>query len=310
MKQCKATFLVIVILASIAAVRAPRAEAQDDRKRIEELERKVADLERRLRQLESQQKAVPIARVGSTTITNIDLDLARQIESARGGTPPADYFVLIVLMERAFYDEIAARLRVQVSAEEIAAERTRLDRETPADVLKKIKTVLESRPGMYDAVIVRPGLISAKVKKQAAGQGGAKDSADALLKAAVADPMALSKEGQLRPKDYERLDSRTLDDDPKAKLKEWDEKHLSTLRSGQVKPEVLDFGDKLCVARLIERRGHHVVIERVWFTKGAADGWLREQLKTVELEVTDKALNEELRLKAKGYPIADRLFNR
>ena len=310
MKQGKVTFLVVVILASLAAVRAPRAEAQDDRKRIEELERKVADLERRIRQLESQQKAVPIARVGSITITNVDLDLARQIEAARGGTPPADYFVLMVLMERAFYEEIAGRLKVQVSAEEIANERARLDRETPAEVLKKIKAALESRPGAYDAMVVRPGLINAKVQKQAAGQGGAKDAADALLKAALADPTALAKEGQARPKDYERLDTRTLDDDPKAKLNEWDDKYLATLRSGQVKPEVIDAGDRFCVARLIERRGHHVVIERVWFTKGAADGWLREQLKTVELEVSDKTLSEELKLKAKGYPIADRLFNR
>jgi len=309
MNTSRSLFGAVVAIALIVAVAARPVTAQDDRRRIEELERKVAELERRLRALEGGQRNVPVARVGRVSVTLLQIDLTRDVESVRAGTAQADWFLLVLLMERAFYDEMGQKLGVQVGAEELNAERLRLDRETPAEQQKKIKAVFDGHAGMYDSMIVRPGLVRAKVEKLAAG-GGAKEAQDFLTKA-LADPFAISKEGAVRPKDYVRIDSRNIDDDEKkAKAKEWDEKNLGTLRSGQVKPELIDTGDGWLVAKLIERRGKHTVYEYITFKKGAPDAWFREQLRAVEVEVTDATLKEEMRTKGKGYPLVDRLFNR
>jgi len=268
----------------------------------------------------------PLVRVAGKEITRFHLKLARQHADLRGGYKMPDFGLIREMLERAAGEEILRKYGRALTPQDIAAERTRMERESrDRETQRKVIHLLDQYPGMFDMFVVRPALVGNRLRDLQMHdrkiQKEAFEKAEEGLKEALRDSDYFRRMKQEIPERYLRVDSRVAPGPPngppqppemieqhRKAVMDWANEHLSRVPPGEIRPEPLDMGGALLVIRMLERDDTKVVYEQVAFPKIAFDPWLEAQLKEIKSEVVDPAIRGELKQGLKDSPYGRWLF--
>ena len=276
-----------------------------------------------------RENRTPLIKVENQVITRYDLDVTRQYHKLRAGTKGfviPDHGILLDAMSRAAWEEVLRKYGEPLTPEAISNERARMERESKdRDTQRKIISLLDAYPGMFELIVVRPSLANHWIHRlhdtNRTIQREAYEKAELELKEALRDADNLFRRRREEDPDAcRRVDSRqplshhpvpeggvgpTEPEKERAKQEafEFANTYLGKVRPGDVRADFVDAKGAYLIARLVERTADYVVYDVLAVRKTSFEPWFEAELMKLKGEVLDPKFREILReeLKENSY---------
>jgi len=257
-----------------------------------------------------------LARIeGKKDITEFHLRLLHDLQEMRKGYQKPNYSLVLDLLERAAGEEILARHGRGIGPDDVKREREKYKRESKdPETLRRIIELLDRYEGMFELIYVRPIIVNQWLHRLHDTDPGiqreGRAKAEEVLKEALRDPDSLRRDWSPMAEVYQRLDSRTAgrpEEPPEIRRQQQErirksaKDHLSRVRPGDVRPDVVEEEGGFTIMRLIERDGEDVLFEQVTIRKSSYQSWLESELKNLKVEILDRKTEDELRANLKDH---------
>jgi hypothetical protein len=273
----------------------------------------------------------PLIVIEDKVITEFHLEVARDYHKLRAGKEGyllPDNGILLQFMQQAVWEILLKKYGRPITPEDVEAERARMVRESKdRDTQRKIFSLLDQYPGMFEMIVVRASLANNAIYKLQSSdrtiQREPFEKAEAALKEALRDPdFFFRRQAEENPGNYRRVDSRKPGigrdipgnrapehvEQERTFVMEFVNRWLSRVPPGEVRPEVVDEGGSFQVLRLVERTSDYAVYESVSIPKVPYEPWFEGELKKLKGEVVDPATREMLKEKLKDQVFGRWLF--
>jgi len=273
----------------------------------------------------------PLITIEDKVITEFHLEVARDYHKLRAGKEGyvlPDHGILLQFMQQAVWEILLKKYGRPITPEDVEAERARMVRESKdRETQRKIFSLLDQYPGMFEMIVVRAGLANNGVYKMQSSdrtiQREPYEKAEAALKEALRDPdFFFRRQAEENPGTYQRVDTRqpqigrnnpgvrAPQDQEREKefLMDFAKKWLSRVPVGEVRPELVEEGGSYQILRLAERTSEYAVYESVSIPKVPYEPWFEGELKKLKGEVVDPAIRAMLKENLKDHLFGRWLF--